>query len=235
MKITTILDFFNPAGWPFIAAFLLATLLLSFLGTFFFLIGALLTAWCFYFFRDPPRVTPARPGLIVSPADGKVVAIRETIPDATLGLGEDVRTRVSVFLNVFDVHVNRMPADGIVRSRLYRPGTFVNASFDKASEDNERMALVLQLTGDHPGDNKTMGVVQIAGLIARRIVCLANEGDTFRAGERYGIIRFGSRADVYLPVGVAPLVSVGQYMLGGETVLADCAASESARHGELRE
>jgi phosphatidylserine decarboxylase len=235
MKLADVIIFFNPAGWPFIGAFLLATLLLSFLGWPFFLLGALLTAWCFYFFRDPQRITPVRPGLIVSPADGKVVAIKELVPEALLGLGEEPRTRISIFLNVFDVHVNRMPADGVVRARFYRPGAFVNASLDKASEDNERMALVLQLTGDHPGENKTLGVVQIAGLIARRIVCLAQEGDSFKAGQRYGIIRFGSRADIYLPPGTQPLVAVGQYMLGGETVLADCASNEAARQGEMRE
>lgn len=175
-----------------------------------------------------------RPGLIVSPADGKVVAIRELVPESDLGLGGETRVRISVFLNVFNVHVNRMPADGIVKACNYRPGKFVNASLDKASVDNERMAIALQLTGDHPHDNELMGVVQIAGLVARRIVCDAETGNTYKAGERFGIIRFGSRADIYLPVGVRPLVALGQTMVGGETVLADCVSDESERHAEVR-
>jgi len=227
--------YFHSAGWPFIGLFVLVTFVLSFMSGLLFVVGLILTSWCFYFFRDPQRVTPTRPGLIVSPADGKVVAIKEIVPESNLGLGDECRTRISIFLNVFDVHVNRMPADGIVRETHYRPGAFVNASLDKASEDNERMAVVLQLTGDHPYDNKILGVVQIAGLIARRILCAAEAGDTFKSGERYGIIRFGSRADIYLPPGLYPQVSLGQYMIGGETVLADCSSSEAPRHGEVRE
>jgi phosphatidylserine decarboxylase len=227
--------FFHPAGKPFIALFAVATLVLSLGGTMFFAFGALMTAWCAYFFRDPARVTPVRQGLIVSPADGKVVMVKIVEPEADLGLGDDERTRISIFLNVFDVHVNRMPSDGVVLATRYRPGKFVNASLDKASQDNERMAVTLQLAGDHPYKDKTLGVVQIAGLIARRIVCDAKEKGKYKAGERYGIIRFGSRVDIYLPPGMNPLVSEGQYMLGGETVLADCASVESSRRGETRE
>jgi phosphatidylserine decarboxylase len=235
MSLKTISFSFHPAGRVFIAAFAAVTVLLGLsFGSGAFWFGAALTGWCAYFFRDPPRVTPVRPGLIVSPADGVIVAISEQEPEEDLGLGHDTRTRVSIFLNIFDVHVNRMPADGIVKSRVYRTGKFLNASLDKASEDNERLALALQLTGEHPYKDKLIGVVQIAGLIARRIVCLAQEGGSFKAGERYGIIRFGSRADVYLPQGLQPLVIVGQRVLGGETVLADAASNEAARRGDIR-
>ncbi|MDE2029234.1 MAG: phosphatidylserine decarboxylase [Alphaproteobacteria bacterium] len=226
---------FHPAGWPFITAFACVTLLLLFVNCTAFFIGVILTAWCFYFFRDPVRVTPLRPGLIVSPADGKVVLIQDVVPDAELELGSEPRTRVSIFLNVFDVHVNRVPAAGTVTVRRYRKGKFFNASLDKASVDNERMGLAIKLSGDHSKAGETLGVVQIAGLIARRILCDAQEGQQVETGERYGIIRFGSRTDIYLPRGVAPLVCVGQYMTGGETVIADCASDEPARTGEARE
>jgi phosphatidylserine decarboxylase len=227
--------YFHPAGWPFMAVFAGVTVLLSFIGIKLFFIGVILTAWCFYFFRDPARITPVRPGLIVSPADGKVVLIQEVVPDEEFGLGSEPRMRISVFLNVFDVHVNRIPAAGTIIARRYRPGKFVNASFDKASVDNERMGLTIKLDGDHPKAGELIGVVQIAGLIARRILCDAQEGHVAKTGERFGIIRFGSRADIYLPRGVQPLVSIGQYMIGGETVLADCTSSEGARAGERRE
>jgi phosphatidylserine decarboxylase len=235
MKLDPILRYFHPAGWPFMGLFALGTVILSLFSGNLAMLGLILTVWCFYFFRDPRRVTPTRDGLIVSPADGKIVAIKEITPDKDLGLGDAPRTRISIFLNVFDVHVNRIPADSIVKETTYRPGKFVNASLDKASVDNERMALVLELQGDHAYHGKTMGVVQIAGLIARRIICDAKEGKSYRAGERFGIIRFGSRADVYLPVEMKPLVMVGQYMLGGETVLADTASQEGARQGDIRE
>ncbi|MGE3622644.1 MAG: phosphatidylserine decarboxylase [Bdellovibrionales bacterium] len=234
LRLKDALQYIHAAGVVFIIGFMIVTLLLAFVSGFLFVIGCILTAWCIYFFRDPPRIAPTRAGLIVSPADGRVVAVAKVKPAADLGLGEEDRWRISIFLNIFDVHVNRMPADGKVAARHYRPGKFVNAVLDKASEDNERMALVLELGGDHPYVGKTMGVVQIAGLIARRIVCDAGRGHTYKAGERYGIIRFGSRADVYLPVGVQPLVAVGQYMIGGETVVADCQSSEPPRKGELR-
>ena len=200
----------------------------------FFFLGIVLTGWCVYFFRDPKRVTPTRSGLVVSPADGRIVAIAEVKPDEDIGLGNEVRTRISIFLNVFNVHVNRVPMDGKIVHLAYRPGKFVNASLDKASVDNERMALAMEIEGDHPCAGQRIGFVQIAGLIARRIVCEAELGETYKAGERYGIIRFGSRTDVYLPVGVKPLVSVGQHMLGGETVLADCLSTEEVRKGEAR-
>ncbi len=226
---------FHPEGYPFMAGAVVIAALLGLLGCPFFFLGVALVIWCVYFFRDPPRVTPIKPGLIISPADGKVVAIRDVEPDEELGLGTSPRTRISIFLNVFDVHVNRVPADGVIKTRHYRAGAFLNAALDKASTDNERMALAIELSGDGPHAKELLGVVQIAGLVARRIVCTANEGESFRAGQRYGIIRFGSRVDVYLPHGVAPFVAVGQYMIGGETVLADCASSEPVRVGKQRE
>lgn len=234
MKLDNLLRYFHSAGWPFMGLFAVVTLLLSLIDGNIAMIGLILTVWCFYFFRDPPRVTPVKDGVIVSPADGKIVAITDIIPDRDLGLGESSRTRISIFLNVFDVHVNRIPADCIVKDTYYRPGKFVNASLDKASVDNERMALLLELKGNHSYTNQTMGVVQIAGLIARRIVCDAVPGRSYKAGEHFGIIRFGSRADIYLPVGMKPLVAVGQYMLGGETIIADATSSEPARIGEVR-
>jgi phosphatidylserine decarboxylase len=234
MKSNSSAFYFHPAGWPFIAIFVGVTALLALISCTAFFVGFVLTVWCFYFFRDPARVTPVRSGLLVSPADGKVVAIQDVVPDAEFGLGDAPRTRISIFLNVFDVHVNRIPADGAVIARRYRPGKFFNASLDKASVDNERMALTIKLDGNHPHTGEKITVVQIAGLIARRILCDAQEEQKVKAGERFGIIRFGSRTDVYLPQGVSPLVVVGQYMLGGETVLADFSATEAARLGEIR-
>lgn len=216
----------HPAGWPFILLFAGVACLFAFIDSALFFVGLLLTVWCTYFFRDPPRVPPARKGMVLSPADGKVIAIQRVIPDLDFGLGPQPCTRVSIFLNVFDVHVNRIPADGVIVSRRYRKGKFINASLDKASEDNERMALALRFEGDHPHSGKLLGFVQIAGLVARRIVCDVQEQESVKAGDRYGIIRFGSRADIYLPEGVAPLVSVGQYMIGGETVIADLTSIE---------
>jgi len=234
MNTRKIISYVHPAGWLFIGVLALATAVLSLLGWPWFFLGAVLTAWCVYFFRDPDRVTPVRPGLIISPADGRVVAVQTVKPDPGTGLSDTPRVRVSIFLNVFDVHVNRSPADGVVVYAVYHAGKFLNASLDKASEDNERMALALKLYGDHPCAGKLVGVVQIAGLIARRIVCTAMLGHELKAGERYGLIRFGSRCDVYLPEGVQPLVAVGQRMIAGETVIADCFSSEEARRGEVR-
>lgn len=235
MSLKTLSFAFHPAGYAFIIGFgIFALILGTVFGWFWFLIGAILTAWCAYFFRDPRRVTPSRDGLIVSPADGLVIAVHEVVPDSDLGLGDEHMTRISIFLNVFDVHVNRIPTDGIIKSRNYRPGKFVNASLDKASRDNERLSLALQMTGEHPYKDKLLGFVQIAGLIARRIVCEAQVGSSYKAGERYGIIRFGSRADIYMPAGMQPLVIVGQRTIAGETVLADACSSEKMRQGDIR-
>ena len=219
----------HPEGRKFIAAFAVATVLLFLLWEPLGLIGLVLTIWCVYFFRDPVRVTPMREGLVVSPADGVVSMIVPAVPPAEMGLGEAALTRVSIFMNVFDCHVNRTPIAGRVEKIAYRPGKFLNASLDKASEDNERSGMTLVLA-----DGRRLGVVQIAGLVARRIVSFTAEGASLAAGERFGMIRFGSRLDVYLPEGVAPLVCLGQGMIAGETVLADLASAEPARRGEAR-
>lgn len=229
-----LLAFIHPVGWPFIGIFALLALLLGLRGPASFLIGVILLVWCVYFFRNPERVTPVREGLVVSPADGVIVDISEVTPEADLGLEPKPYTKISVFLNVFDVHVNRIPVAGKIVHTNYRPGKFVNASLDKASVDNERMSLAVEMTGNHPYAGQKMGVVQIAGLIARRIVSTPKVGDVLKTGERYGIIRFGSRADIYLPQGFKPLVIKGQRMIGGETVLADALSSEDQRQGEVR-
>ena len=179
-------------------------------------IGVGLTVWCYYFFRDPERVTPDRPGLVVSPADGIVSLIEPAVPPAELGMADMPLTRVSVFMSVFNCHVNRSPVAGEVTAISYRPGKFFNASLDKASADNERNSLRIRMA-----DGRDLAVVQIAGLVARRILCFVKPGDRLGTGERFGLIRFGSRLDVYLPPGVEPLVRVGQTMVAGETVLAD--------------
>ena len=219
----------NRDGWPFIAAFAVVTVVLAIVWQPLGWIGAALTGWCTYFFRDPPRVTPTRPGLVVSPADGIVQMIRPAVPPEDLGLAPQPLTRISVFMNVFDVHVNRSPVSGTVANLAYRPGKFFNASLDKASEFNERQAIALRLA-----DGRDLVVVQIAGLVARRIRCDLRQNQAVRTGERFGLIRFGSRVDVYLPAGVAPLVAPGQTTIAGETVIADLAAAEAARHGEER-
>jgi phosphatidylserine decarboxylase len=227
--LATVIKPVHREGYRFIAAFAVATVLLFLVSDVLGALGLGLTVWCVYFFRDPPRVTPTRAGLVVSPADGVVSAIGPAVPPVELGLGAEARTRISVFMNVFDCHVNRAPVAGAVARVAYHPGKFLNASLDKASEENERNGLVIALA-----DGRTLGVVQIAGLVARRIVCFVGEGATLATGERFGLIRFGSRLDVYLPDGVAPLVCAGQGMIAGETVLADLASPEPARVGAVR-
>ena len=219
----------NRAGWPFIAIFALIAAGLWYWHFSAGLIGCLLTLWCVYFFRDPERITPTREGLVICPADGVVQSVVRAVPPAELELGDAPRLRIAVFMNVFNVHVNRVPISGKITAKGYRPGKFLNASLDKASIDNERMSL--KVTGE---DGTEIGFVQIAGLVARRILCQVSEGDTLQAGQRFGIIRFGSRVDVYLPHGVETLVSVGQTTLAAETVLADLKSNESARVGEIR-
>ena len=219
----------HSAGWPFIAVAAGVSVALALFSGPLGILGAISTLWLTYFFRDPERVTPVRDGLVVSPADGRVQMITHAAPPRELGMGERAVPRVSIFLNIFDVHVNRIPADGAVRAVDYRPGKFFNAALDKASEDNERMSVRLAVA-----DGRELAFVQIAGLIARRISCDLKLGDVVRAGTRYGIIRFGSRLDVYLPEGAAPLVVVGQRAIGGETVLADLGSPEPARQGEVR-
>ena len=214
-------------GYRFIAIFAAVTAVLFWLNlTPLGWLGVILTLWCAYFFRDPERVTPLRDGLVISPADGRVSSIEEVMPPPELDLPREPITRISVFMNVFDVHVNRSPLDGVIRRIAYIPGAFINAELDKASEDNERQALTLELA-----DGRLVGVVQIAGLIARRIVKFVNEGDRLMAGQRFGLIRFGSRVDVYLPKGVKAMACVGQRAVAGETVLADLNSAESERSG----
>jgi len=214
-------------GWRFIAVG--AVLALIFFALHWTPLGWLalvVTLWIAYFFRDPWRVTPLRPGLVVSPADGMVLVADRAPPPAELGMGEAPMTRIGIFLNVFDVHVNRVPLAGVVRKLAYHKGRFLNAAHNRASEDNERMAIrIASIEGPE------IAVVQIAGLIARRIVCRLTEGQEVATGERFGLIRFGSRTDVYLPAHWAPLVVPGQRVLGGETVIADAVSQEPAREG----
>jgi phosphatidylserine decarboxylase len=206
----------HPVGWPFIAGGFAVTVLLAWLTPPLLWLGLLPTLWMTYFFRDPPRVTPQGEDLVVSPADGVVQAIAPRRPPPELELGEAPRTCISVFLNIFDVHVNRAPVGGRITRLAYHPGKFLNAAHDKASDLNERQSFRIETA-----HGEAFGLVQIAGLVARRIVRFVDEGAMIHAGERIGMIRFGSRCDVYLPDGVAPLVAVGQRAIAGETVLAD--------------
>ena len=213
----------HPEGYPFIGGFALASLILFWLWTPLGWIGVLLTIWCALFFRDPPRVTPLRDGLVVAPADGRISMVTFALPPAELGLGDRPLPRVSIFMSVFNCHVNRSPVAGRVERIAYRPGIFINAELDKASEDNERNSLVIGTP------NGRIGVVQIAGLVARRIVCFVKEGQSVGVGERFGLIRFGSRLDVYLPEGTRALVSEGQTAIAGETILADFHGADPGR------
>src|SRR5512135_7525 len=213
----------TPEGYPFIGAFALVSLILFWVWTPLGWIGTMLTVWCALFFRDPPRVTPVRDGLVVAPADGRISQITTAPPPYELGLGATPLPRISIFMSVFDCHINRSPVAGTVEKILYQPGKFFNADLDKASLDNERNSLVIAAAGSR------VAVVQIAGLVARRIICFVREGQPVGAGERFGMIRFGSRLDVYLPAGVAPLVAVGQTALAGETVLADLRSGDAGR------
>ncbi len=213
----------HPEGYPFIGIFAAASLVLFWLWTALGCIGTLLTVWCALFFRDPVRITPVREGLVVSPADGVVSMVVNVVPPPELGLGTMPLQRISVFMSVFNCHVNRAPVSGRIEKIAYHPGKFLNAELDKASEHNERNALVISTPSGQ------VGVVQIAGLIARRIVCFAREGQTVMAGERFGLIRFGSRLDIYLPDGAKPLVAQGQTAVAGETVLADFRVGDGGR------
>lgn len=211
-------------GHRFIAVGAVTTLLFFLLWPPIGWLLALVTAWIVYFFRDPARVTPMRDGLVVSAADGRISGIESVKPPSELGFGSDERVRISTFLSVFDVHINRAPVAGQIIRSVYVPGAFFNAALDKASEENERRALVIQTAS-----GAEVGVVQIAGLVARRIVTFSNQGDSVSAGQRFGLIRFGSRVDIYLPPGRHALVSVGQRTVGGETVLADLKSDEPER------
>jgi len=208
----------HPAGRPFLLGGGVAVLAGLVFAPWLAWLGGAFVLFCLYFFRDPERVVPDRAGVLVAPADGRVVSVAMAAPPAELELGAAPRWRVAIFLSVLDVHVNRVPIDGTVTRIAYRHGKFLNASVDKASTDNERNALAIRLA-----DGREIAVVQIAGLIARRILCDVREGDAVRTGARFGIIRFGSRTDLYLPEGVLPLVCEGQLMIGGETVIATLA------------
>ncbi|MGY6635432.1 MAG: phosphatidylserine decarboxylase [Alkalilacustris sp.] len=227
--LSTVVKPIHREGYRFIAIFAVIAAVLFYVWQPLGWIGLGLTVWCYYFFRDPDRVTPVREGLVISPADGIVSQIGPAAPPPELEMGSAPLTRISVFMNVFDCHVNRAPVPGEVIRVAYRPGRFFNASLDKASEHNERNGIVLRMQ-----DGRDVGVVQIAGLVARRILCEVAEGAQLQAGNRFGMIRFGSRVDVYLPDGVMPLVAVGQGTLAGETVLADMTSDEPARAGAVR-
>jgi phosphatidylserine decarboxylase len=228
----TITDTIAPVhrdGYKFLAIGVGVSLLLFLLWPPLAWLAVLVTAWIAYFFRDPPRVTPLREGLVVAPADGRICAIEPVHPPAELGLGDPERVRISIFLSVFDVHINRAPVAGRITRSIYVPGSFLNAAVDKASEENERRALVIATAG---ADD--IAVVQIAGLIARRIVTFLEEGASVGVGERIGLIRFGSRVDLYLPPGHGALVAVGQRAIGGETVIADLKSGEPEREARVQ-
>jgi phosphatidylserine decarboxylase len=213
----------HPQGYPFVGGFALASLILFFLWTPLGWIGTLATAWCAYFFRDPVRVTPLREGLVVAPADGRVSLVVNAVPPKELGLSDRPLPRISIFMSVFDCHVNRTPVSGRIERMVYRAGKFISADLDKASEDNERNAFIITTA------RARIGVVQIAGLVARRIVPFVQEGQAVAAGDRIGMIRFGSRVDVYLPEGGRALVAEGQSAIAGETVLADLGQTDAGR------
>jgi phosphatidylserine decarboxylase len=216
----------HPDGFKFVAAGVLATLLLFLLWAPAGWAAAIVTLWMVYFFRDPWRVTPTRPGLLLSPADGLVVSIAAATPPSELAMGDMAVVRVSIFLNIFDVHVTRAPVGGRVAATRYTKGRFINASLDKASEDNERLAIRIA-----PPEGPDIAFVLVAGLVARRIVCNLYDGQHVASGQRVGIIRFGSRVDIYCPPPYVPMVVAGQRMVGGETVLADRLAEEPPRQG----
>lgn len=205
----------HPEGRKFVAIFAAITAALWLVWEPLFWLGVGMTVWCYYFFRDPVRSVAQKPGLILSPADGVISLITKTVPPTEMLLGDKPLTRVSVFMNVFNCHVNRAPMAGEVIAITYHHGKFVNASLDKASEHNERNSITIE-----GADKIRIGVTQIAGLVARRIVCFTKVGNGLSMGERFGLIRFGSRLDVFLPDGVEPAVGLGQTAVAGETVLA---------------
>lgn len=231
MSVSMLSTFVKPMhkeGFKFVGIFAVITLVLFMISDVLGWIGVILTIWCYYFFRDPKRSVPTRDGLIVSPADGIVSLIEKAVPPEELGVGTEPLLRVSVFMSVFNCHINRAPIGGTIKAMAYRPGKFLNASLDKASADNERNSLCIEMP-----DGSQIVVVQIAGLVARRILGFVEKGQSLRTGERFGLIRFGSRLDVYLPDGVNPLVALGQTMIGGETILADLMLKDEPRLGRV--
>ena len=217
----------HPEGLRFIAVFAGVSFVLFFISSLLGWLGFILTLWCAYFFRDPARVVPQDEGLIVSPADGVVNMISQATPPPELGLGIAPRARISIFMNPLNCHINRLPHSGTIKLSKYRTGRFLSADLDKASETNERQSLLVELP-----DGRDMVVVQIAGMVARRILCWVEEGEQLKTGERFGLIRFGSRVDVYLPENIMPQVAVGQIAIAGETIIADLNVNEKARLGE---
>jgi phosphatidylserine decarboxylase len=213
--LSTFVKPMHPEGRKFVAIFAAITLVLFLLWEPLGWVGVGLTVWVYYFFRDPERMVPIQEGIMVSPADGIVSLLEPAVPPSELGLGSEPMTRVSVFMSVFNCHVNRIPAAGRITTVAYHHGKFLNASLDKASEQNERNGITVELR-----DGRQYGVVQIAGLVARRIMCWSKEGSDMQRGERFGLIRFGSRLDIYLPSGTEPTVQIGQTMIAGETIIA---------------
>lgn len=213
--LSTFVKPMHPEGRKFVAIAAAITLVLFALWEPLGWIGTGLTVWVYYFFRDPERVIPDRAGVMVSPADGVVSLLEPATPPVELGLGDAPMTRISVFMSVFNCHVNRIPAAGRITAVAYHEGKFLNASLDKASSDNERNGIAVELS-----DGRKYGVVQIAGLVARRILCWSVVDEAMERGQRFGLIRFGSRLDIYLPEGAEPLVAIGQTMVAGETVIA---------------
>lgn len=224
-----ILPNIHSEGWRFVGIFVAVTALLAIIWEPLGFIGLVLTIWCYYFFRDPQRITPDIDDVVVSPADGIVQMIAKVKAPEELNMGEQMFTRVSVFMSVFNVHVNRTPAEGKITNAVYVPGKFLNATLDKASKDNERQILAMKTKS-----GKDICFVQIAGLVARRIVCYAHIGQEYKVGERFGMIRFGSRLDVYLPEGVEPQVALGQTMVAGETIIANLNSNAKALEGVIR-
>jgi phosphatidylserine decarboxylase len=217
---TEILVPIHPAGWPFIFIFVVASLLITVFWPPFALPGTLLSLWCVYFFRNPVRTTPVTDNLIVAPADGRVLSTGVAPVPTDLGLPDGEWRRIAIFMNVFDVHVNRAPVAGRVTATSYHAGKFFNASLDKAAEANERQNIIMETEA-----GQAVGIVQIAGLVARRILLEADIGDQLAIGQQFGIIRFGSRVDVWIPAATPVLVMAGQRTVAGETVLADMSGS----------
>lgn len=215
-------------GWRFVSVFFSVSVLMWVLFEPLGVVCFALTAWCYFFFRDPIRAVPEGESLILSPADGIVSKISEVVPPKELDIGEEPMTKVSIFMSVFSVHVNRAPMAGKITKMFYRPGAFVDVSLDKESENNERQEIAMETVTGHK-----IAFVQIAGLVARRILTFIKEGDQIKAGERFGLIRFGSRLDVYIPKGVAINVLEGQTAIAGETILADICVLDESRKGAL--
>ena len=220
----------HPAGWPFIGIFAAVTLIIGYYWQPFYWAGVSLTLWCVYFFRNPPRTVPQKAGWLIAPADGRVIDIAEAEPEAEMMLPEGRYRRVAIFMNVFDVHVNRSPIAGTITNKIYHEGQFVNASLDKASTENERLALTLEVDGPR---KVSIAVVQIAGLVARRIICQSAVGDRLNVGQIFGLIRFGSRVDVWMPHDTNVLVLPGQRCIAGETVIADLTNGQSEPEGSI--